>query len=280
MNPEKEFKISPELPQQEKIEESFEKEKDPEKLILFIRHPSIKWIDSLLAKADQKGEDIETYVPIDQEGLKMTRLLSQYFQERLPDIIEEEDKKQEFTIYTSPIKRSKSMANIVSKNLKLAHTENPEIPIPKSNLPMELDYFAEAPLLFDKEEIKKLTEQARKKRKQLLEILFERDPEKVITILEEHREKIDQGLEYLSKKSETPIDIVFTHKFVITFILWLIEQRKTGREDIRFTKEDFSRFLEISKEIPYTSITEITTKEGKFEVQSKPTTPHISEGTI
>ena len=97
------------------------------------------WKINILAEADERGEDIETHVPIDREGLKMTRLLSQYSQEKLPDIIKEEEKKKEFTIYTSPIKRAKNMANIISKNLKLAHTENPEVPIPKTNIPEELE---------------------------------------------------------------------------------------------------------------------------------------------
>lgn len=261
----------------------FEKERTPERVFLFVRHPSVQWLDRILEEAEEKGEDVETYVPIDRAGLKMTRQLSDYFQEHLADFFRtrpefQKHERQRVSIYTSSIKRARDLATIITRNLKLNALENQDAPVPISGKPVELEFFAEAPLLvMTKQEAQELLARSRAMGREILEFLFEQDPDRVVNRLEEQRKKIEEGLEYLLRRSKTPLAIVFAHKFVIALVVWLAQQKKAGRENLEFTQEDFPRLLEITKLVAHTSITELASIRNELEVKSMPAIPHRVE---
>ncbi len=264
----------------ETFAEQKEKEPKPEKIVLFIRHPSVKWLDMLLEKAEAEKQDIEIHVPVDAEGLKMARLLADYLKKDLPQIFEKGDLNKEFTIYTSPIKRAKSEAEIVTENLKLAHTDNPEIPIPKNNEPIEVDYFSEIPWTGKKEEALKLVDEAGKKGVHPVELWFKKEPKKIIDRLNDSLPKIEMGLKLL-EKSDTPVNIVFSHRLSMGLTLWLIEQKQLGRKKLKVGKNDFTRIMELTGKIAHTSISETRlqeTKKGKkWVIDSIAKTPHLKK---
>lgn len=258
-------------------ESKIEKEKQPQKVVLFIRHPSVKWLDMLLEKAEKEGKDIETYTPVDIEGLRMTRFLSQYLKENLADLLKEKSLNQKFSIITSPIKRAKSEAGIISTNLKLAHIENPEIPIPVNNTPIEIEAFEEMPWIKDKQEALDLVQEAEQKKTHPVKYWLEKDPDKVILRLNEQIPKVKEGLKYL-RNSKTPVNLVFTHRLILSLILWSIKQQKKGREDLTITKDDLPGITDLCGKIAYTSINEAwLNQDGKWEVKSISKTPHLVE---
>lgn len=264
----------------ETFPEQKEKESKPEKIALFIRHPSVKWLDMLLEKAEAEKQDIETHVPVDVEGLRMTKLLADYLKTDLPHVLEKKDLNKEFTIYTSPIKRAKSEAEIVTENLKLAHTDNPEVPIPKNNKPIEVDYFGEIPFTNKKEEALKLVKEAKEKGMHPVKLWFEKEPEKIIAKLNGSLPKIKKGLELL-EKSDTSVNIVFSHRLAMGLTFWLIEQKQFGRKKLKITKNDLPKIMELVGKIAYTSISETRlqkAKKGKgWIVDSIAKTPHLEK---
>lgn len=266
----------------EVIEQKEEKEKEPkpEKTVLLIRHPSVEWLNKLLEQAELEGKDIETYVPVDVEGLKMTRLLSEYLQTNLSKVLKEKELSKKFTIYTSPIKRAESEADIVSKNLKLAHLENPEIPIPKNNEPINVDYFAEIPWISNKQDAEALIKEAKQKGVHPVKLWFEKEPDEVIKRLNEHLPNVEKGLEFL-EASDTPVDIVFTHRITLALMLWFVEEKNKGREDLTISREDLPKIMELTGKIAYTSISEIRKlKEDEkeyWQVHSIAETPHLDK---
>lgn len=257
-------------------ESKFEKERPPQKVVLFIRHPSVKWLNMLLEKAEKEGKDIETYTPVDIEGLKMTRFLRQYLEENLSNLLKEKSLDQKFSIITSPIKRAKSAANIISANLKLAHTENPEIPIPVNNTPIEIEAFEEVPWIKHKQEALDLVQEAEQKKIHPVKYWLEKDPD-IISRLNEQIPKVKEGLKYL-RSSETPVNLVFTHRLILSLILWSIEQQKKGREDLTITKDDLPEIIDLCGKIAYTSISEVwLNQDNKWEVKSISKTPHLTK---
>lgn len=264
----------------EAFPEQKEKEPKPEKIALFIRHPSVKWLDMLLEKAEAEEQDIETHVPVDVEGLKMTRLLTDYLKRDLPQVFEKENLNKEFTIYTSPIKRAKSEAEIVTENLKLAHTDNPETPIPKNNEPIEVDYFGEIFWINKKEEALNLVKEAEKKGVHPVKLWFEKEPDKIVTRLNDSLPKIKKGLKLL-EKSDTPVNIVFSHRLAMGLTFWSIEQKQLGRKKLKVGKNDLPRILELVGKIGYTSISEARLHEagkGKgWAMHFIAETPHLKK---
>ena len=240
--------------------ENREKEPRLEKILLLIRHPSYKWINRLLDQAEIEGKDIEFYTPVDIEGLKMTRKLAEYLSgylsENLPQVLKEKTLDKKFTVYTSPIKRAKSEANTISENLKLFHLENPKIPIPANNKPIEIDYFSEVPWTKRKKYAEMLVNEAHQKRMHVLEVWFKKEPKKVVKRLNEQLVRVEKGLQILDQ-SKTPVDIVFTHRLNLALMLWFIEQKQESKKDLMVTEKDLSHILELSRQIAFTSINEI-----------------------
>lgn len=252
-----------------------EKEPKPERVVFFIRHPSVKWINKLIEQADSEGKDMETYVPIDKDGIGMVRRLSGFLQEHLHEMLEDKDGlNQKFMIYTSPIRRAKSEAEIISKNLKLAHTDNPKIPIPKNNEPILNDAFAELSNPYTKEETFQLIEEAKAMGVSATEYLYTKDPKKIADALESIRKRVEGGLDFL-RQTDTPVSFVFAHRAVIAMNLWLIEQKSMGRENMAFVEADVPSFLEIARNIPFTSISQVDITNGDFSVESVGETPHL-----
>ena len=259
-------------------EQGIERESKPSKIVLLVRHPSVKWFEQLLEKAELEGKDIETYAPIDKEGLKITGLLSEYLQNELPQTLGDTDLNRNYSIYTSPIKRAKHMADILSKNIKLSHTEDPEIPIPANNEPIELDSFSEVSFISKKQEALDLVKEAEQKGVHPVKFWFEKNQDEVITKLNEKLPDVEEGLRSL-EDSKTPLNILFSHRITLALTLWLIEQKKLGRKDLAITREDLPEIIKLTGKMAYTSISEIRLqeKEGekKWFVQSIAETPHL-----
>ncbi len=255
-----------------------EKESKPEKTILFIRHPSVKWLDMHLKKAELEGKDIETYTLADIKGLKMTRLLSEYLQKKLPEILKEENLNKKFMIYTSPIRRSKSEANIISKNLNLAHLENQKVPIPANNIPIELECFSEIPWIGKKQEALDLLKEAKQKNIHPIKLWLQKDPDKIIDLLNSQLSKVKQGLQFLNS-SKYPFNIVFTHRLILGLTLWFIEEKNKGKKDLTITQKDLPKIIDLVGKIAYTSISEISRKKNQWNITSIAETPHLEKNS-
>ena len=266
-------------------ENHIEKEPKIEKIVLLVRHPSVEWLNVILDKAEEEGKDIETYTPVDKKGLKMTRFLSRYLQTEylqnyLTEAIGKKNIDKDYTIWSSPIKRALSEAKIISKNIKLAHIENPNIPIPKNNQPIIDEHFEEVPWIINKQEALSLIQEAKQKGIHPVKLWFEKYPDEIIDKLNKKLTDIKEGLNIL-ENSETPIDIVFTHRLTGALMLWLIEQKGKKYEDLTITKEDLPRIMELCGRVAYTSISEIRKikdQQGEYwKVQSVGETPHLDD---
>lgn len=270
-------KFSPDENEADKTKESIEKEPEPEKAAIFVRHPSVRWLDMLFEKAVKKGEDMETYVPIDQEGLKMANLLSDYLKNNLFGILKDsKGNPRKYQIFTSPLKRAKSEAEIVLKRLKLASLENPSIPIPENNELIESELFLEVPNPYTKEETMEIVEKAKQKGVNANELLYLEHPEKISEALEKIRPQAEQSLEFL-KNTSTPVSIVFAHRAIIALHLWLVEQKQKGKKDLVIKAEDVPSFVEFARKIPFTSLSEIDLEGGEFVVKKIGEVPHLAE---
>lgn len=274
-------------PEIQKREQEFKKEQEPkpEKIILIIRHPSVKWSNFVFNKAEQRGEDIETYAPIDKSGLKMTRLLleylqGEYLQKHLPETIGKNGIDKEYTIWTSPIKRAKNEAKIVSKNIKLAHTENPKIPIPKNNEPIEDKGFSEIPWMKNKQEALDLLQEAKEKNINPDKLWFDKYSNEILERINKMLPDIENGIDAL-EKSNTPIDIVFTHRVTCALMIWVIEQKNKDKKNLIMTKDKLKRIIELAGQITHTSITEIRKTKDKYKenwkVHSLGSIPHLDQ---
>ena len=264
---------------------TLEKEPKLEKVVLLVRHPSVKWLDTVLEKAQQEKKDIETYTPVDVKGLKMTRYLSEYLRDKylkkyLPQTIGEKNIDKKYTFWTSPIKRAETEARIISKNIKLFALEDKEIPLPKNNQPIETEYFGEIPWIDKKEKAQALIDEAKQKNVHPVKLWFEKNPEEIIDKLNRKLPEVIKGLEVL-ENSNTLIDIVFTHRLTTALLLWYIEERNKGREDFTITKKDLPRIQELTGKPAYTSISEIRKVKDKngerWIIKSIGETPHLEK---
>ena len=251
------------------------------KVVLLVRHPSVKWVESLFSRAEEENQDIETHVPVDTAGLALTRRLSHYFKENLGSILQQGELEPQFSIFTSPIKRAKTEADIVSTNLKLSHTDDSSIPTPANNEPVISDLFGEVPWVKNKDEALSLRKESESRGIPLIQCWYERNPALVRERFSDELERVKQALEELSQSS-TDFNIAFSHRLTIAMVLWLIEK---GGQAEEVTDDDAQRILEIGKEISHTSISELRQFEdaGKkqWQIVSVGATPHIEQnGTV
>ena len=231
-----------------------------EKTVLFVRHPSVRWTDRLLRKAEQEGKDIETYVPIDKPGMKMVKLLLSYLKANLPGIL----RRRSFKIFTSPIKRAKDMARIISKGLA-------------KHLSV-LEYFTEVPWIDKKAEALAIVEEARQKGIHPVKLWLNKEElcSKILQKLNNHLPLIEQGLKHF-EESTTLVNIVISHRLAITLTLWLIQQKNKGRKNLTITKDDLPAITALTRKIAYTSISQIELSAKDWNIVSIGQVPHLEK---
>lgn len=258
-------------PEKLTFENAAEKEKEPSKRIFFIRHPSQKWFDQLVDEATERGEDIETDLPVDQEGLKMVGLLSEYLKSELPKNL----KDKEYSIYSSPIRRAQQEARILHKNIKLSKLDEPTLPIPKSNEVENLDFFSEVPLTTDKEYARDLIKRAKEKEIHPILLWFEEKGEELLPRFQEKLEQVKKGLDFLKSQS-TKLDVVVSHRLVIALTIWASNNsEKVKDENYQLTIGDLKEIFGYSGQIPFTSITEMDIIDNEVKVKKIGETPHL-----
>lgn len=258
-------------PEKLTFENAAEKEKEPSKRIFFIRHPSQKWFDRLVDEATERGEDIETDLPVDQEGLKMVGLLSEYLKSELPKNL----KDKEYSIYSSPIRRAQQEARILHKNIKLSKLDEPTLPIPKSNEVENLDFFSEVPLTTDKEYARDLIKRAKEKEIHPILLWFEEKGEELLPRFQEKLEQVKKGLDFLKSQS-TKLDVVVSHRLVIALTIWASNNsEKVKDENYQLTIGDLKEIFGYSGQIPFTSITEMDIIDNEVKVKKIGETPHL-----
>lgn len=258
-------------PEKPTFENIVEKEKEPQKKILFIRHPSQKWFGCLVDEAAAREEDIETDLPVDREGLKMVRFLSDYMKsESLKNL-----KDKEYSIYSSPIKRARQESIILHKNMKLSKLDEPTLPIPKSNEVENLEFFSEIPLTTDKEYARDLIKRAKEKGIHPVLLWFEEKGEELLPKFQEKLEQIKKGLDFL-KSQPTKLDVVVSHRLVIALTIW-VSNNPEKIKDIKYqlTIDDLRKIFGYSGQLPFTSITEMDIINNEVKVKKIGQTPHL-----
>lgn len=224
-----------------------------EKTVLLIRHPSVVWSEKFFKKAELENKDIETYVPIDEKGWEMVERLLEYLKGYLPQIL----RGGTLGIFTSPIKRAKDMANMISKGLSVQ--------------PTELDFFIEVPVSTRIKDVLVIIEAAEKLGVHPAKLWFEEEVNKkrdeFLKKLNYHLSLLTKGLEWL-ENSAASLNIVFSHRAAIALTLWLIQERNKGRTNLTFTEKDIPALSLIAGKIAYTSVSQIKLKAKKWNIVS------------
>ncbi|MCK5061106.1 histidine phosphatase family protein [Candidatus Parcubacteria bacterium] len=254
-----------------KFENVVEKEKEPSKRIFFIRHPSQKWFDCLVDEATERGEDIETDLPVDRDGLKMVRFLSEYLKSELPKDL----KDKEYSIYSSSIKRAKQEAGILHKNIKLSKLDEPTLPIPKNNEVENLDFFSEVPFTIDKEYARELIKKAKEKGIHPVLLWFEEKGEELLPRFQKKLEQVKKGIDFL-KNQPTKLDVVVSHRLAIALTIWVSNNiEKIKDENYKLTIDDLKEIFDYSGQLPFTSITELDIMDDEIKIKKIGETPHL-----
>ncbi len=252
-------------------ENRIETEKEPQKRILLIRHPSQELFWKLVDEASERGEDVETYLPVSKEGLAMVKNLSEYLKTELPNQV----KDKEYGIYSSPIKRADSEANILLKNIKLSKTEKTDLPMPADNEVQHLDSFKEIPFSSDKEYVKDLIKRAKERNIPLIELWREDKGEEILLEIQKKVDELKKGFEHL-KNRKTSLDIVISHRLTIATAIWLASNpEKMEDEEYELTMDDLDEIFNYGAQLPFTSITEIDVVEDDLKLKELGTTPHL-----
>lgn len=229
-----------------------------EQTVLFIRHPSVVWSEELFRKAELENKDIETYVPIDEKGWEMVKLLLDYLKRDPSQILSGKS----LGIFTSPIKRAKDLAETIGKGLSVQ--------------PTELDFFTEVPFSTKTEEALTFIEMAKQQGIHPAKLWFEKRGAQgeLLEKLNYHLPLLAKGLELL-EGSATSVDIVFSHRAAIALTLWLIQERNRRRENLTITEIDIPALSAIGGKIAYTSVSQTELKTKRWDVVSIAQVPHL-----
>jgi|GEM_PF-3801499 len=265
------------------IEDSLEKEQKPSRVILLIRHPSVHWNDFVLDRAEHEGKDIETHTPIDTEGLTMIEFLKDHLQaylsKDLPSELQTKNLDGKYRILTSPVKRAKDEADIVSTGLNLGHLDNREIPAPKG--PIQEDRaLTEIFWMGSKKQAMNFMSEAKEVNVHPVKFSLENaDPAELAKRFNERMSDVKEILEKF-KDQTVPVDLVFSHRLILTLIIWAMKQKNEGRKDLIVTENDIPGIIDLCGQVAYTSISEIwLTKDNKWFIKSIGETPHLNEAS-
>lgn len=229
-----------------------------EKTVLLIRHPSVVWREKDFRRAEREGKEVETYVPIDENGWKMAECLLDHLKRELPGILDGEP----LAIFTSPLKRARDLAKMIGKAFSVQLTE--------------LGFFTEVPATTNTEEMMAIIKAAEKRRVPAAKLWFEENEnqKELLEKLNYHLSLLAKGLRVL-ENSATSVSLVFSHRAAIALILWLIQERNRGRENLVFTERDIPALSAIAGKIAYTSVSQIEFRAGRWDIVSIAQVPHL-----
>lgn len=271
---ENEPKINP-----ENLEKKLERERF-EKIAVFIRHPSVR-LEQALEAGDEETlwDELENKVLIERgAGHEMSKDFAQHLIREIPEIVKTEKGSRGYAIYSSPIHRAEALAKYTLINLESAHKNNPDIPLPESKLETT-ENFAEIPMAYKKGEILEILKKVKSEGRPTMSAMedwFKSDPEFIASVFEKERQRVLDGLKKLEAES-VPVSLIFTHRLVTGFILWLIEHQE---EDRPITANDLPQIMDISRRLPYTSESEIGWKDGRWNILRKGDTPHLKDENL
>jgi broad specificity phosphatase PhoE len=268
------------LEQLSKPEQNIEREKF-EKIVVLIRHPSTA-INKLLDKGedDTSWDDIENDVWIEKgRGNDMAKELVDHLINEVPELIKTSQGLRDYKVWTSPLRRTAALAKFDLLHLKNAHEQNSEIPLPINNTPEIIDNFKEIPMAYSKGEILGMLDKTIKEGKPALAVMeewFTLNPEFIASVFEKERQRVIDGLEKI-KNEKTPINLIHTHRLVTGFTLWLIEDNNMNQ---KITVNDLPAIMEISRNIPYVSESEIGWDGNSWIILRKGDTSYLNKDLI
>jgi len=255
------------------VENEVEKEKEPRKRVVLIRHPEQDFKLKIPTELAKGGEDINTHSPITKRGLKQVRQLSEYLEREFPWEVSD----KEYSIHSSPIKRAKDMASILDTSINLKITDGAKIPIPANNNEAILNYFSEITIATDIVTDNKIAKEAKRKGVDFVDAWLEMEGEKLLPRFQSKLNDIRRGLVHLEQQS-TKLDIVVSHGMAIATTIWAANNPKKFKDiEYELTMEDLKEIIERSKNIPYTSITEFNIYDDGISVEKIGITPHLEK---
>lgn len=263
----------------ENLEKKFERGQF-EKIAIFIRHPSVR-LEQALEAGDEETlwDELENKVLIERgAGHEISKDFAQHLIQEIPEIVKTENGSREYTVYSSPIHRAEALARYTLINLESAHKNSPDIPLPKSKLE-KTENFAEIPMAYKKGKILEILKKVISEGKPTMSAMedwFNSDPEFIASVFEKERQRVLEGLKKLETES-IPVSLIFTHRLVTGFILWLIEHHQENRPIVA---DDLPQIMDIARKLPYTSESEIGWKNGRWNVLRKGDTPHLKDENL
>jgi broad specificity phosphatase PhoE len=256
------------------VEKNKEKERQPRKIIVLIRHPKQQFMFKQSKKlAVKEAEDIETNLPISVKGLRQIRKLSEYMVKEFPWPVDS----KEYAIYASPVKRARHGADILETRIRLKIADGVNIPVPVNNNREILECFSEVVFAADKETDARVTGEAKKRGADVIDTWLDLENEKLLPRFQNKFEDIRQGFDYLKKKS-TKVDLVVSHHLAIAVAIWATDNsEKFKDEKYQLTMNDLKEIIGYSKKISHTSMTEFNVYDDGIRMGKVGVTPHLDE---
>ena len=255
------------------VENVVEKEREPRKIIVLIRHPEQDFKLKRPMELAKEGEDINTHSPITRQGLKQLRQLSEYLEKEFPWKVLD----GEYSIYSSPIKRAQRAADILETNIKLKTTDGAKIPTPVNNSDAILNCFSEVIFATDIATDDKIIKEAEIKGASVVDVWLEMEGEKLLPRFQSKLDDIRKGFTYLEQQP-TKLDIVVSHGLAIATTIWAVNNPKKFKDlEYELIMEDLKEIIKYSKDIPHTSITEFNVYDDGINIGRVGEIPHLEE---
>ncbi len=250
-----------------------EKEKEPRKVIVFIRHPEQDFKVKQSMRLAKDGEDINTYSLITANGLKQLRQLSEYLEKDFPWKISD----REYSIYSSPIKRAQRGADILETNIRLKIADGIKIPIPVNNNRNILECFSEIIFATDIATDEDIIRRAKMRKIKVVDAWLDMEGENLLPRFQNKLNDIREGFFYLEQQP-TKLDIVLSHGLTIATIIWTAQNpEKFKNIEYKLTMNDLKEIVNYSKNIPCTSITEFSIDDNGISLDKIGETPHLKK---
>ncbi|MCX6784990.1 MAG: hypothetical protein NTV81_03625 [Candidatus Komeilibacteria bacterium] len=263
-----------------KIESGVEREKF-EKIIILIRHPSTQ-LDQLMTKGDDETpwDDLENKVFIERgRGHEMSKEFSEHLVREIPQMVDTTKGRRVYKVLASPLPRARALAKYALLHLQIAHQRDSKIPLPLNQEVEIVSNFAEIPMAYSKGKILEIIADVKKQNKPTMAAMeewFKSDPVFIASVFEKERQRVLDGLEKI-RIGETPINLIYTHRLVTGFILWLIQNRQM---DKKVSPDDLPGIMEIARNIPYVSESEIGWNKNGWTVIRRGDVSHLDKKLV
>jgi len=233
------------------------------KRVLLIRHPTVVWTHEILKRAEEQGLDVETFVPVDKPGLRMSQLLAEHLVVSLGEQV------NGCQIFSSPIKRTLTLAEIIFA--EFYSQDDTAFPRDITICP----HIAEIPWKSRTEDAEEAIERAYTTGEHFLHSEFADDPEGSVRRYNKHlKDNILPALEIFGESSAS-LMLAFSHSATIGLTLWTVKQRMEVSNYWEVTTEDLRTIAECVIPIRHTSISQISKEDGKWSIDSIGQTPHL-----